>query len=113
MNIDLKELFDERLPSALRRNADDAKTIGARFQLNITGATGGTWNIDVSGGAAPPTCVAGTAPADCIITISDGDFQELLEEPQLNAMQFYFNGKLQVTGNQMLALKLQKLLTYR
>lgn len=113
MKADIKALFNERLPSALLRNADDAKTIGAKFQLNITGPTGGAWHIDVSGGAASPTCVPGTGPADCAITISDEDFQLLLEDPQLNAMQFFFNGKLQVTGNQMLALKLQKLFAYR
>jgi len=112
MNADIKKLFNERLPGALIRNAEDAKTIGAKFQLNITGAAGGEWYIDVNSGTTP-TCVAGTGPADCTITITDDDFDKLLENPQINAMQFFFNGKLQVAGNQMLALKLQKLFTYQ
>ena len=112
MNADIRKLFNERLPGALIRNAEDAKTIGAKFQLNITGEAGGEWYIDVNSGT-PPSCIAGTGPADCTITITDQDFDKLLENPQINAMQLFFNGKLQVVGNQMLALKLQKLFTYQ
>jgi alkyl sulfatase BDS1-like metallo-beta-lactamase superfamily hydrolase len=111
----IKTLFNERLPGALARNAEDAKLIGARFQLNITGAEGGEWYIDVSGQPPAPLCVAGAGPgnADCTITLSDEDFHTMLENPGVMAMQLYFNGKLQVTGNQMMALKLQKLFSYQ
>jgi hypothetical protein len=111
----IQTLFNERLPGALARNAEDAQTIGAKFQLNITGTDGGEWYIDVSGNPPAPLCVPGNRPdaADCTITVADDDFHKLLENPGIMAMQLYFNGKLQVTGNQMLALKLQKLFSYR
>jgi len=111
----IQKLFNERLPAALTRNAEDARTIGAKFQLHITGADGGEWYIDVSGAPPSPLCVAGPGPgaADCTITVADDDFHKLLENPQIMAMQLYFNGKLQVAGNQMLALKLQKLFAYQ
>ena len=57
MAVDIKKLFNDKLPAALAKNAEAAKTIGAKFQLNITGPTGGEWFIDVS--ASGPSCKAG------------------------------------------------------
>src|SRR5579862_9079831 len=34
MAVDIKQLFNETLPAALSRNAEDAKTIGAKYQMN-------------------------------------------------------------------------------
>jgi putative sterol carrier protein len=109
MAVDIKKMFNEDLPAALTKNAEDAKTIGAKFQMNITGE--GEWNIDVS--STGPSCKAGTGAADCTITIASEDFQKLAENPQANGMQLFFAGKLKVAGNQMLAMKLQKLFSYK
>jgi len=109
MGVDVKKLFNEELPAALSKNADDAKTIGAKYQLNVTGE--GAWNIDVS--STGPACKAGEGEADCTITIAADDFQKLIENPQANGMQLFFAGKLKVAGNQMLAMKLQKLFSYK
>jgi putative sterol carrier protein len=109
MAVDVKKLFNEELPAALQKNAEDARTIGAKYQMNITGE--GEWNIDVS--STGPACKAGEGPADCTITIAAEDFQKLVENPQANGMQLFFAGKLKVTGNQMLAMKLQKLFSYK
>ncbi len=107
--VDVKQLFNETLPAALAKNAEDAKTIGAKFQMNITGE--GEWSIDVS--STGPSCKPGTGPADCTITIAADDFQKLVENPQANGMQLFFAGKLKVAGNQMLAMKLNKLFAYK
>jgi len=109
MAVDVKKLFNEELPAALTKNADDAKTIGAKYQMNITGE--GEWFIDVS--PSGPVCKAGSEAADCTITIAAEDFQKLIENPQANGMQLFFAGKLKVAGNQMLAMKLQKLFSYK
>ena len=110
MTVDIKKLFNEDLPAALGRNAEDARTIAAKYQMNITGE--GEWYIDVS--STGPICKSGTdAAADCTITIAAEDFQKLVENPQANGMQLFFAGKLKVTGNQMLAMKLQKLFSYK
>ena len=107
MAVDIKKLFNEDLPAALTKNADDAKTIGAKFQMNIAGPTGGEWNIDVS--ASGPFCKPGQRRRPTARSrITDEDFQKLVENPQANGMQLFFAGKLKVTGNQMLAMKLQK-----
>jgi putative sterol carrier protein len=111
MAVDIQKLFNEQLPAALSKNADEARTIGAKYQMNITGPTGGEWNIDVS--ASGPACKSGSGDADCTISITDEDFQKLVENPQANGMQLFFAGKLKVTGNQMLAMKLQKLFSFK
>jgi putative sterol carrier protein len=109
MPVDIQKLFNEQLPGALARNADDAKTINAKFQLNIEGA--GQWFIDTT--ATGPSCVAG-APGgqDITIGVTADDFQKLHENPQANGMQLFFGGKLKVDGNPMLAMKLSKLFSY-
>ncbi len=109
MAVDTKKLFNEDLPAALAKNAEDAKTIGAKYQMNITGE--GSWFIDVS--ATGPKCVPGEEPADCTITIASEDFQKLFENPQQNGMQLFFSGKLKIAGNNMLAMKLNKLFSYK
>ncbi len=110
MSVDIKKLFNEQLPTGLANNAEDAKLIGAKFQINVTGE--GEWAIDAS--STGPSCKAGTGEApDCTITITSEDFQKLMENPQANGMQLFFAGKLKVAGNQMLAMKLQKLFSYR
>ena len=109
MAVDVKKLFNEELPAALAKNADDAKTIGAKYQMNITGE--GEWNVDVS--SSGPACKEGQGPADCTITLAAEDFQKLMENPQANGMQLFFSGKLKVSGNPTLAMKLQKLFSYK
>lgn len=108
MAVDIKKLFSETLPAGLAANPEDSKTIGAKYQMNITGE--GEWFIDVS--ATGPSCVEGTQPADCTITISAEDFHKLMENPQANGMQLFFAGKLKVGGNPTLAMKLQKLFSF-
>src|SRR5579872_5967569 len=101
MSVDIKKLFNDELPAALVKNADDAKTIGAKFQINITGE--GSWNIDVS--ATGPKITPGEGAADCTLTLAGEDFGKLIESPG-NGMQLFFAGKLKVAGNQTLAMKL-------
>ena len=109
MAVDTKKLFNEDLPAALAKNAEDARTIGATYQMNITGE--GSWFIDVS--PSGPKCEPGEKPADCTITIAEEDFQKLVENPQANGMPLFFAGKLKIGGNNMLAMKLNKLFSFK
>src|SRR5690606_12660016 len=100
MAVDIQKLFNEDLPAALAKNAEAAKEIGAKYQINITGEGGGEWFIDVS--SSGPKAEAGNpGTAECTMTMSAEDFQKLHENPQANGMQLYFAGKLKVSGNQM------------
>jgi len=106
MAVDIQKLFNEELPAALAKNPDQAKQIGAKYQINITGDGGGEWFIDCVNAKSEKGNPGG---ADVTITITAEDFQKLHENPQANGMQLFFAGKLKVSGNQMLAMKLQKL----
>jgi putative sterol carrier protein len=108
MTIDIAKLFNEQLPDILTRNSDEAKSINAKYQMNITGA--GSWFLDLT--SSGPSVTQGEKPADCTVTISSEDFQKLRENPAVGT-QLFFGGKLKITGNQMLGLKLQKLFSLR
>jgi putative sterol carrier protein len=108
MAVDIHKLFNETLPEGLAKHGDKAKEIGAKFQLNITGEGGGEWFIDLSA-SGPSATQSNPGSADCTMTMTVEDFQKLHENPQANGMQLFFAGKLKVSGNQMLAMKLSKL----
>ena len=104
-----KDIFDVRVPEGLAKYPDKAKEINAVYMFKITGPNGGTWTVDLAG--TPPTCKPGEASnAQCTIEVADSDFEQMLTNPQLG-MQLYFQGKLRVTGDPMLATRLQKLFT--
>ena len=105
MALDVKNLFNEVLPAALAKNAEDAKTINAKYQMNITGE--GEWFVDVS--ASGPSCTPGSQPADCTITVAGEDLEKMIDNPGAG-MTLFFAGKLKVTGNAMLATKLQQII---
>src|SRR5262245_56508297 len=103
---DAKHLFDELVPAALAKHPDKAKEVNAIYGFNITGDDGGQWTVDLV--SSPPSCTKGdTGKAQCTIEVSGQDFKAMLGNPQLG-MQLYFQGKLRVTGDPMLATKLQK-----
>jgi putative sterol carrier protein len=108
MTIDPAKLFNEQLPAILARNTEEAKSINAKYQMNITGA--GSWHIDLT--STGPSITAGEKPADCTVTIASDDFQKLLQNPAAGT-QLFFAGKLKISGNQMLGLKLQKLFSLK
>ena len=106
MAVDIQKLFNEQLPAAIDSNPDAAKAIGNKFQINISGDNGGKWFIDCTDDG--PKAEAGEGEADCTINVADEHFQKLVENPA-GGMQLFMEGKIKVTGNPMLAMKLQKL----
>ena len=107
MALDAATLFNERVPKALTTNPAKAREIGAIYCFKIAGEGGGTWTVDLA--SDPPTCKTGDAgKAQCTVEVSHDDFKAMLGNPSLG-MQLYFQGKLRVTGDPMLATKLQKL----
>lgn len=109
MAVDIQKLFNEEIPAKLAANPDGAKQVGATYQFVITGDGGGEWFINVKD---EPRCEKGNpGNAECTMTLAAEDFQKLMENPQANGMQLFFGGKLKVGGNNMLAMKLNKLFT--
>ncbi len=106
MPKDAQELFDVQVPKALQEHPDKAKEVNAIYTFKITGEGGGEWTCDLT--ADPPTCVKGeSGNAQCTIEVAHDDFKTMLSDPQAG-MQLYFQGKLKVSGDPMLATKLQQ-----
>jgi putative sterol carrier protein len=106
MAVDVKDLFNNKLKSAVESAPDAAKKIGGTYQLNVTGA--GSWHIDLA--SDKPSVNEGTgANVSCTIEIAESDFQTLVANPQSEGMKLFFAGKLKVKGDQMKAMNLQKL----
>ncbi|MBI4512308.1 MAG: SCP2 sterol-binding domain-containing protein [Deltaproteobacteria bacterium] len=103
---DAKQLFDEMIPAALSKFPDRAKEVGAVYAFKITGDGGGEWTVDLV--SSPPTCIAGdSGKAQCSIEVAHDDFKQMLANPAMG-MQLFFQGKLRVNGDPMLATKLQQ-----
>jgi putative sterol carrier protein len=105
--MDAKDYFNTELPKRLAADPAAARTVGAVFQMIITGDGGGTWVVDLKND--PPACKEGPGTAECTITMTNDDFKAIRANPQA-AMQLFFQGKLKIQGNPMLATKLQKVL---
>lgn len=104
-----QQLFDEQVPATLAKSPEKAKEIGAVYMFKVTGDGGGEWTVDLASDA--PSCKPGNPDgktAQCTIEVAHEDFKAMLGNPALG-MQLYFQGKLRVTGDPMLATKLQKL----
>lgn len=101
------QLFDQLIPEGLKKFPEKAKEINAIYGFKVTGDGGGEWTVDLT--STPPTCLKGDGGnSQCTISVSNEDFQAMLADPQA-AMQLYFQGKLLVTGDPMLAMKLQSI----
>ncbi|MCG8420512.1 MAG: SCP2 sterol-binding domain-containing protein [Proteobacteria bacterium] len=107
---DAQELFNVQVPEALKNYPDKAKEVDATFFFDITGEGGGKWTVDLK--SDEPSVKTGGTPdsAECGIVVAHEDFKEILKDPNVG-MQLYFQGKLQVTGNPVVATKLQELLS--
>ena len=103
---DAQELFNDQVPKALGSFPEQAKEVNAIYCFKITGDGGGEWTVDLT--SDPPSCKKeDTGNAQCTIEVDHDDFKTMLADPTAG-MQLYFQGKLKVTGDPMLATKLQQ-----
>jgi putative sterol carrier protein len=104
----LKEIFENKITAKLQKNADKISGVHAVYEFNITGDDGGVWSIDLTG-ANKGVVEGSTGKANCTITISAPDFEELIGG-SLNPQMAFMTGKLKVAGDMGLALKLGNIL---
>ena len=108
MPKDAADLFDNLVPQGLKQYPDKAREVNAIYCFKVTGEGGGEWTVDCT--ADPPVCSRGdSGKAQCTIEVAADDFKTMLSDPNAG-MQLYFQGKLRVSGDPMLAMKLQQLL---
>ncbi len=105
-----KDFFDDKVPAAVTANPDKAKEVNAIYLFKVSGDGGGVWTANLTANDGGPWVKAGEqGKAGCTIEISNNDFVAMAKSgnPQFG-MQLYFQGKLKVSGDPTLAMKLQK-----
>ncbi|XP_031458555.1 non-specific lipid-transfer protein [Phasianus colchicus] len=86
------------------------KKIGGVFAFKIKDGPGGkeaTWIVDVKNGKGS-VAVNADKKADCTITMADTDLLALMTG-KMNPQTAFFQGKLKISGNMGMAMKLQNL----
>lgn len=99
-----EEIFNE-MPNQLDENA--AKGINATIQFNISGDDGGHWFVTVKDGRA--TVGKGTAASpNMTMAMADSDYVDMTLG-KLNGQMAFMSGKLKLSGDMGLAMKMQSL----
>ncbi|XP_054996030.1 sterol carrier protein 2 [Sorex araneus] len=86
------------------------KKIGGIFAFKVKDGPGGkeaTWVVDVKNGKGS-VLPNSDKKADCTITMADSDLMALMTG-KMNPQSAFFQGKLKITGNMGMAMKLQNL----
>ena len=104
----ISELFNG-MPDALSPTA--AAGLNKTFQWNITGDEAGVWAFKITDGVGE-LIPGGVEKPDLTITVSDKDWLAITEG-KLDGMNAFMTGKLKVSGDMMLAMKLQNLFPTR
>ena len=104
----IAELF-EQMPSVF--NPAAAAGMNKTFQWNITGDEAGVWAFKIINGQGE-VIPGGVEKPDVTFTISDKDWLAITEG-KLDGMNAFMTGKLKVSGDMMLAMKLQNLFPTR
>lgn len=104
---DAQTSFTQNIPQSIAKDVDRAKDVDAVFLFKVDGEGGGVWTVNMKD--APGVTEGDQGNAECTIEISTEDWLALTEKPG-SAMQFFMNGKIKVTGNALLATKLQAII---
>lgn len=101
--------FTEVIPAKIARDPARSRAVGGVFVFRISGEGGGVYTVNLKDDIG---VVEGesTSDPDCLLELSNEVWRQMSDTPT-QAMQFYFDGKLKVTGNVVLALKLQPVIS--
>jgi putative sterol carrier protein len=99
-----KDIFAE-MPKQLDANA--AKGMNSTIQFNLSGDNGGQWYVTIKDGKAEVH--EGTAPsANMTMSMSAQDYVDMTTG-KLNGQMAFMSGKLKISGDMGLAMKMQTL----
>ena len=99
-----KDIFAE-MPNQLDANA--AKGMNSTIQFNLSGDNGGQWYVTIKDGKAEVH--EGTAPsANMTMSMSAQDYVDMTTG-KLNGQMAFMSGKLKISGDMGLAMKMQSL----
>ena len=101
---DAQTSFTQDIPRSIERDIEKAKAVDAVFLFKVNGENGGVWTVNMKD--APGVREGDAGNAECTIELSTEDWRAMTEKPA-SAMQFFIEGRIKVTGNALLATKLQ------
>ena len=105
-NPQVLAIFDE-MTKRVDQRPELIEKVGAIYQFDVTGEGGGTWTVDLKNKPGKVHPGANGKP-DCTIALGVDDFVALMTG-QLDGQQAFMQGKLKISGNMMLATKLNML----
>lgn len=104
---DAKTSFTQDIPRSIKEDIDKAKAVDAVFLFKVNGEGGGVWTVNMKD--APGVTEGDAGGAECTIELSTDDWKAMTAKPG-TAMQFFMQGKIKLTGNALLATKLQSVI---
>lgn len=104
MTIGVREIINH-WTACLLGDPRMAGRLGARFKFVVEGPGGGTWIFDGSGEAK---VLEGDGCADLSLTLSAADLIDIVSS-RLNPQAAFLQGKIKITGDAALALRLHAL----
>lgn len=110
MGLKCEPLFDLIAANIDKEGAKLVKKVKGSFLFKITGSDGtvGEWLVDLKTGNGSVTKGQGKK-GDCTISIKDSDFMDMVSG-KLNGQKAFFQGKLKISGNTAMAMKLQSIM---
>jgi putative sterol carrier protein len=104
---DPRTSFTQDIPRSIESDVDRAKAVDAVFLFRVNGEGGGVWTVNMKD--QPGVSEGDSGNAECTIELSTEDWKAMTDRPG-SAMQFFMQGKIKVTGNALLATKLQSVI---
>ena len=103
---DLNKIF-QKMPDGFK--PEKAAGLNATIQLNLSGDGGGNWHIKIANGQLSTAQGQAVSP-DLTLGMAASDYVALTKG-EVNPMNLFMAGKIQLQGDMSLAMKFQEMFT--